>query len=63
MEICGLDCSGSEQRRVLGAGECGNEPSGTIKYGDLLASQESLSCTQSWRQRERDRERERDSKQ
>jgi len=35
--------------QVLGASECGNETLGTIKYGDLLASQELLSCTQSWR--------------
>jgi hypothetical protein len=44
----GLDCSGSGEGQVAGFCECGNEPSGCIKCGDLrlaedlLTSQEGL---------------------
>jgi hypothetical protein len=32
----GLDRAGSGQRQVAGNCECGNEPSGSIKYRELL---------------------------
>ena len=32
----GLDLSGSAYRQVAGICECGNEPSGSIKYGEVL---------------------------
>ena len=33
---CGLDRTGSRYVQVAGTCECGNEPSGSIKYGELL---------------------------
>jgi len=33
----GLDRSASRQGQVAGTCECGNEPSGSIKYGKFLA--------------------------
>jgi hypothetical protein len=33
-----LDLAGSGQRQVAGTCECGNEPSGSIKYGEFLTS-------------------------
>jgi hypothetical protein len=32
----GLDRSGSGQGQFAGCCECGNEPSGSIKYGEIL---------------------------
>ena len=32
----GLDCSGSVQEQVTGRFECGNEHSGSIKFGEFL---------------------------
>ena len=32
----GLDLSGSGQGQAAGTCECGNEPSGSIKYGEFL---------------------------
>jgi hypothetical protein len=32
----GLDRSGSEQGQVTGTGECGKEPSGSTKCGEVL---------------------------
>ena len=32
----GLDCSGSGKGHAAGTGEWGNEPSGSIKCGELL---------------------------
>jgi hypothetical protein len=32
----GLDCSGSGQGQVAGSCECGNEPSGPIKCGEIF---------------------------
>jgi hypothetical protein len=37
-----LDMSVSEQEQVAGAYECGNEPTGSIKCGEFLASQEGF---------------------
>jgi hypothetical protein len=34
----GLDRSGSGQLQVVGSCECGNEPSTSIKCGDILTS-------------------------
>ena len=34
----GLDCSGSRQGQVAGSCECGNELSGSIKWGNFLTS-------------------------
>ena len=36
MWVCGLDWAGPEQRQVLDACECGNEPSGSVKCGEFL---------------------------
>jgi hypothetical protein len=36
MWVCGLDWAGSGSGQVAGAGECGNEPSGSIKRGEFL---------------------------
>jgi len=36
--VCGLDRSGSGYGELAGACECGNEPSGSIKWGNFLAS-------------------------
>jgi len=46
----GLRCSDSGQKQVAGIRECGNEPLGSIKWGnfssswEVLASQEGLCC-------------------
>jgi len=32
----GLDCAGSELGLVAGTCECGNEPSGSIKWAEFL---------------------------
>ena len=34
--VCGLDWAGPEQGQVVDACECGNEPSGSIKFGEFL---------------------------
>ena len=36
MWVCGLECAGPGQRQVADACECGNEPSGSVKCGELL---------------------------
>jgi hypothetical protein len=36
MWLYGLDLAGSGEGQVAGTCECGNEPSGSIKYGEFL---------------------------
>jgi len=36
MTIWYMDLFGSEERQVTGTCECGNEPSSSIKYGQLI---------------------------
>ena len=36
MWVYGMDGSGSGQGQVEGTCECGNEPSGSIKFGEFL---------------------------
>jgi hypothetical protein len=36
MWVYGLDWAGSGHRQVAGNCECGNEPSGSIKFGEFL---------------------------
>ena len=36
MWVCGLDWAGPGQGQVADTGECGNEPSGSIKCGEFL---------------------------
>ena len=36
MWVYGLDWAGLGQRQVADACECGNEPSGSVKYGEFL---------------------------
>ena len=36
MWVYGLDWAGPGQRQVADACECGNEPSGSVKYGEFL---------------------------
>ena len=36
MWVYGLDWAGPEQRQVADACECGNEPSGSVKFGEFL---------------------------
>ena len=36
MWVYGLDWAGPGQRQVADACECGNEPSGFVKYGEFL---------------------------
>ena len=38
MWVCGLDLAGPGQGQVADACECGNEPSGSVKCGNLLTS-------------------------
>jgi hypothetical protein len=43
MWVCGLDGASSGYRQVACTCECGDEPSGSIKFGEYqLASQEGL---------------------
>ena len=36
MWVCGLDWAGPGYRHVADACECGNEPSGSVKWGEFL---------------------------
>ena len=38
MGRCGLDCSGSGEGQVVSSCECSNEPVGSVKQGEFLAS-------------------------
>jgi len=36
MWVYGLDCAGPGYRQVADTCECGNEPSGSVKWGEFL---------------------------